>query len=71
MYSSTTLNVWRLSKLQNLKFNRGPLLQGDPMIGGMASPEILWDQSNFSPDPQSQPTSNASSNPVTSLGMDY
>ncbi|KAI1697530.1 hypothetical protein DdX_18450 [Ditylenchus destructor] len=34
--------------------NRGPLLQGDPMIGSLAgaqmSPEIQWDIAGFSPD---------------------
>jgi len=53
--------------------NRGPLLQ-DTMIGSMGSnqmsPEILWETSQFSPDAPSQPTSNASSNPVTGQ-MDY
>ncbi|KAI6200578.1 Transcription factor E3 [Aphelenchoides besseyi] len=52
---------------------RGPLLS-DPMLGGLASsqmsPDIVWDQAGFSPDAaQSQPSS--TSNPATSLGMDY
>jgi hypothetical protein len=56
-----------LSSLQN----RGPLLQGDPMIGSLAtsqmSPEIQWDQAGFSP--ESGPNHHHSTNPVTS--MDY
>ncbi|KAI6236270.1 Transcription factor E3 [Aphelenchoides besseyi] len=52
---------------------RGPLLS-DPMLGGLGnsqmSPDIVWDQAGFSPDAvQSQPSS--TSNPTTSLGMDY
>ncbi|KAI1710651.1 helix-loop-helix DNA-binding domain-containing protein [Ditylenchus destructor] len=44
------LTMEDLSSLQN----RGPLLQGDPMIGSLAgaqmSPEIQWDIAGFSPD---------------------
>jgi hypothetical protein len=51
---------------------RGPLLQGDPMIGGslamsQMSPEIQWDQAGFSPESSTQHTN--SSHTVTT--MDY
>uniref|UniRef100_A0A1I7RIV8 BHLH domain-containing protein n=1 Tax=Bursaphelenchus xylophilus TaxID=6326 RepID=A0A1I7RIV8_BURXY len=54
--------------------NRGPLLQGDPMLGGVSnsqmSPEIVWDQAGFSPDSVNQQNGH---NPqqVSMNSMDY
>ncbi|CAD5220710.1 unnamed protein product [Bursaphelenchus okinawaensis] len=57
--------------------NRGPLLQGDPMLGGVASsqmsPEIVWDQAGFSPDSinQQQQQGHHNQPPVSMNSMDY
>lgn len=52
--------------------SRGPLLQGDPMLGGASSsqmsPDIVWDQAGFSPD-QQQP--HQPGQPAQRQPMDY